>query len=213
LRDAVLGSGALLANLRPDTVVINVTTVTPKCAKEVGAAVEAKGCGFLDAPMTGSKVAAASGKLGFLVSGRLDVLESQRELLNVLGATITEFGALGNSATFKLVNNQVAATLIRAIGEGLALCEAAGLNRAFVMEALTATASRVCGLKKDKLVHREWSADFTTDLMVKDLSQAIQTAAELKVNMPLLERTLELYSRASASGASQQDFAAATDYS
>ena len=163
--------------------------------------------------MTGSKAAAASGKLGFLVSGRLDVLESQRELLNVLGTTITEFGAVGNSATYKLANNQVAATLIRAIGESLTLCQAAGLDRAMVMEALTVTASRVCALKKDKLANRDWSADFTTDLMVKDLTQALDTAAQLNVKMPLLEVTRELYKKASEAGAAHLDFAAVADYS
>jgi 3-hydroxyisobutyrate dehydrogenase len=212
LRDAVLGPGRLLDHLAAGSVVINVTTVTPGCAKEVGAAIEAKGCGFLDAPMTGSKAAAASGKIGFLVSGRAEVLESQRELLGTVGAAITEFGAVGNSATYKLANNQVAATLIRAIGESLALCEAAGMDRAVVMEALTATASRVCGLKRDKLVNRDWSTDFTTDLMVKDLTQALDTAAALGVKMPLLDRTRELYRKASDSGASQLDFAAVAEY-
>jgi 3-hydroxyisobutyrate dehydrogenase-like beta-hydroxyacid dehydrogenase len=211
LRDAVLGSGAILANARPNATLINVTTVTPGCAREVGAAVEATGRAFLDAPMTGSKAAAASGKLGLLVSGLPEVIERQRELLHTVAANITEFGAIGNSAAFKLANNQVAATLIRAIGESVALCEAAGLDRAMVVEALTGTASRVCGLKKEKLIHRDWSTDFTTDLMVKDLNQALATAGGLGVAMPLADTTRRIYASASAKGAAELDFAAVAE--
>ena len=213
LRQAVLGDNGALANARPGTTFINVTTVTPGCAREVGEKVEARGFGFLDAPMTGSKAAAATGKLGLLVSGRPEVLDSQRDLLNVIAATITEFGAIGNSAAFKLANNQVASTLICAIGEGMALCGAAGLDRAQVLEALIGTASRVCGLKKDKLLNRDWSADFTMDLMVKDLNQALDTAAQLGVKMPLTEAARAIYRSASEAGASQQDFAAVADFS
>jgi 3-hydroxyisobutyrate dehydrogenase len=208
LRDAVLGPEAALAHARPGTAFINTTTVTPACAREVGAAVEAAGCAFLDAPMTGSKAAAAAGKLGLLVSGRSEAIASQRDLLDTLAASILEFGPVGNSAAFKLANNQVAATLVRAIGESLSLCEAAGLDRALVVEALSATASRVCGLKKDKLAQRDWSAEFTADLMLKDLNQTLDTAARLGVRMPLAEATRAIYREACIRGAAQSDFAA-----
>jgi 3-hydroxyisobutyrate dehydrogenase len=208
LRHAVLGSGAALDHARPGTAFINTTTVTPACAREVCAAVEARGCIFLDAPMTGSKAAAAGGKLGLLVSGRPEAIASQRDLLNAVAASILELGPVGNSAAFKLANNQVAATLVRAIGESLALCEAAGLDRALVVEALSGTASRVCGLKKEKLAQRDWSAEFTTDLMLKDLDQTLDTAARLGIRMPLAEATRAIYREACARGAAQSDFAA-----
>jgi 3-hydroxyisobutyrate dehydrogenase len=208
LRDTVLGQGRALASARAGTAFINTTTVTPGCAKEVAVAVEAGGCTFLDAPMTGSKVAAASGKLGLLVSGRPAVIESQRDLLTTVAATITELGPVGNSAVFKLANNQVAATLIRAIGESIALCEAVGLDRALVVEALSGTASRVCGLKKEKLAQRDWSAEFTIDLMLKDLNQALDTASRLQVSMPLAETTRQIYREAYEAGLAHSDFAA-----
>jgi len=82
-----------------------------------------------------------------------------------------------------------------------------------VLEALIGTASRVCGLKKDKLLNRDWSTDFTMDLMVKDLNQALDTAAQLGVRMPLTEAARAIYRSASEAGASQQDFAAVADFS
>ena len=212
VRAVVLGPEGALNKARPGTTFINASTVTPPLVREVGAAIEAKNCAFMDAPVTGSKAAAASGKLGFLVSGRPEVVQSQLEVLNVLGQTITDFGPLGNSAVFKLANNQLAATLIRAMGESLALTEAAGLKREVVVEALVTTATRVCGLKKDKLLHREWSTDFALDLMCKDLDQALQTSAELNVPSPLIAAVREIYRKAADRGGGELDFAAVVEF-
>jgi 3-hydroxyisobutyrate dehydrogenase len=212
VRAVVLGPEGALSKARSGTTFINASTVTPALVREVGAAIEAKNCAFMDAPVTGSKAAAASGKLGFLVSGRPEVVQSQLEVLNVLGQTITDFGPLGNSAVFKLANNQLAATLIRAMGESLALTEAAGLKREVVVEALVTTATRVCGLKRDKLLHRDWSTDFALDLMCKDLDQALQTSAELNVPSPLIAAVREIYRKAADRGGGELDFAAVVEF-
>lgn len=212
VRAVILGPEGALSRARPGTTFINVSTVTPALVREVAAALEARECALLDAPMTGSKAAAASGKLGFLVSGRPEVVQSQLDILNALGQTITDLGPLGHSAVFKLANNQLAATVIRAMGESIALCEEAGLKREVVVEALVATASRVCGLKKDKLLHRDWSTDFALDLMCKDLDQALQTAAELNVPMPLMAAVREIYRRAADAGAGELDCAAVVEF-
>lgn len=212
VRAVVLGPEGALNKARPGTTFINASTVTPALVREVGAAIEAKNCAFMDAPVTGSKAAAGSGKLGFLVSGRPEVVKSQLDILNVLGQTITDCGPLGNSAVFKLANNQLAATLIRAMGESLALTEAAGLKRELVVEALVTTATRVCGLKKDKLLHRDWSTDFALDLMCKDLDQALQTSAELNVPTPLIAAVREIYRTAADRGGGELDFAAVVEF-
>ena len=205
VRTVLFGPAGALAAARPGTTFINSSTVTPGLVEEIAAAIEAKGCAFLDAEVTGSKAGAAVGKIGFLVCGRPEVIEAQRGLLNILGQSITVFGRLGQSATFKLANNQLAAVLVRAIGESLALCEAAGIDRQTAVDALTATAPRVCGLKKEKLLNRDWSCDFSLEFMLKDLDATLRTAAELGVSMPLLATAQEIYRRAVESGAGALD--------
>jgi 3-hydroxyisobutyrate dehydrogenase-like beta-hydroxyacid dehydrogenase len=207
VREVVLGPAGALSKARPGTTFMNSSTVTPGLVQEVGAAIEARGCAFFDAPVTGSKVAAASGNLGFIVSGRPEAIEAQMDVLNDLGQSVLNLGALGNSAVFKLANNQLAATVIRALGESLALCEAAGLARDTVVELLAGTAQRVCGLKKDKIIHRDWSTDFALDLMLKDLDQAIDTAGKSNVSMPLISAARDIYGRAFEAGRGEQDFA------
>ena len=208
LRTVILGVEGALGGARPGTTFIECSTVSPAVIQELGAAVEARGCHFLDAPVTGSKVAAESGKLGFLISGRQEVLESQHDLLNALGQSVSYFGPLGKSATFKLANNQLAAVLVRSMGESIAPCEAAGLDRATVVEALVTTATRVCGLKKEKLLKRDWSTDFALSLMLKDIDLVLSTAAQLNVAMPQLATAREIYRQAEARGAGDMDFAA-----
>lgn len=207
VREVVLGPAGALSKARPGTTFINSSTVTPGLVQEVGAAVEARGCAFFDAPVTGSKAAAASGKLGFIVSGRPEVIEAQMDVLNALGQSVLNLGALGNSAIFKLANNQLAATIIRAMGESLALCEAAGLARDTVVESLAGTAQRVCGFKKDKIIQRDWSTDFALDLMLKDLNQALETAGKINVSMPLISASRDIYRRAFEAGRGERDFA------
>jgi 3-hydroxyisobutyrate dehydrogenase len=210
-RDVVTGRNGSLTAAAKGTLFINMSTVTPALSIELCDSIQAAECRYLEAPMTGSKRAAEEGKLGFLASGDKKLLEEQREFLSEIGVSISYLGTIGNSAVFKLANNQLAATLVRAIGENLMLCEAAGLDRGFVMDALSATASRVCGLKKDKILARDWSTDFSLDLMCKDLRQAQETAAIYRVDMPLMEAMHELYRRARDSSNADADFAIVAD--
>ena len=148
------------------------------------------------------------GALILLVSGEQEVLESERDVLETIGQSINYFGPIGRSAVFKLANNQLAAALIRAMGESIALCEAAGVDRTTAVEALSQTASRVCALKKEKLAKRDWSTDFALELMYKDLAQAQQTAASLNVEMPLLQAVAGVHRKAAQTSLAQKDFAA-----
>jgi 3-hydroxyisobutyrate dehydrogenase-like beta-hydroxyacid dehydrogenase len=133
--------------------------------------------------------------------------------LSEIAGSVSYLGNIGNSAVFKLANNQLAATLVRAIGENLMLCEAAGLDRAFVVDAVSATASRVCALKKDKILARDWSTDFSLDLMCKDLRQAQETADRYQTHMPLMQAMRELYISARNSSTADADFAIIADLS
>ncbi len=72
VRDVLLGSGAALAAARPGATFINMTTTTPGLGRDMEAAATARGCAFLDAPVAGSRVAAATGKLAISVSGKAE---------------------------------------------------------------------------------------------------------------------------------------------
>jgi len=213
VREVLLGSGGALAAARPGTTFINMTTTTPGLGQAMEAAAAARGCAFLDAPVAGSRVAAATGKLVISVSGKAEVLEAQRDVLSAMGETIMHLGPVGTSAAFKLANNQFAAALIAVLGEGLALAEASGIAREQMIEALAATATRVCGLKKVKIATREWSPDFTLELMAKDLDQAVDTATKAGLAVPLMRAVRDRYheARRKGGGNAERDFAVVTE--
>ena len=208
----MLGPNGSLSRVRSGTTFINTSTVTPGAVTAVAEAVEDKGCQMLDVPLAGSRAAAEGGGLILLVSGAQEVVDAQRDVFDAISQNVVYFGALGRSAVFKLANNQLSATLLRAMGESIALCEAVGLDRAVVVEALSQTASRVCGLKKDKLIKHDWSTDFALELMYKDLAQARETAQSLRVEMPLLETIAAMYREAAQGPLGQKDFAAITEH-
>jgi 3-hydroxyisobutyrate dehydrogenase len=210
-RDVVTESHGLLQTAAKGTLVVNMSTVTPDLSIELSERVQSAGCLYLEAPMTGSKRAAEEGTIGLLVSGEKAVFEEQRPFFADIAGSVSYLGRVGTSAAFKLANNQVAATIVRALGESMMLCEAAGLDRGFVVDALSATATRVCALKKDKLQAHDWSTDFSLDLMCKDLDQAQETAAKFRVEMPLMRAVRELYSRAKTGSTTDLDFAVIAD--
>ncbi len=212
VREVWLGAEGAVNGARAGTTFINMSTTTPGLAVELSATLAARGCAFLDAPVTGSKAAAAGGQLGVLVGGSPEALEANRDVLAAMGQTVTHIGPVGASATLKLANNSLAATVVLALGEALALCEKAGLEREFMVESFAATVARVCGLKKKKIVERDWSTDFALELMCKDLDQALDTARRSGVSVPLFSAVRERYLLANDETRRGADFSVVADH-
>jgi 3-hydroxyisobutyrate dehydrogenase len=210
VRQVLCGADGVLAAARPGTAFINMSTTTPVLARELSQLMTARGCIYLDAPVTGSKTAAASGQIGILVGGSAADLEAQRDVLAAMG-NVTHVGPVGSSATLKLANNSIAATLVAAIGEALALCEGSGLPREMLVESFAATASRVCGLKKAKIANREWSTDFALDMMGKDLKQILDPANRGTTALPLITAVRDIHEEGIKRGRGALDFAVVAD--
>jgi len=196
---------------KPGTTFIDMSTVTPGMARQLAEGAAAHGCNFLDAPVSGSKAAAAGGQLNIMVGGSAEVLEAQRDVLAAMGQNIVHVGSNGASAYLKLANNQLAAVLLAAMGESLAMVEKAGLDRTMALEVLVGTATRVTQLKQAKIQARDWETQFALDLMHKDLTQTLQAADELGIPMPILAVARESYQRACQQGKGSLDFAVITE--
>lgn len=211
VRKILLGDQGAIAAAKPGTTFIDMSTVTPMMSRELAEVCREKGFPFLDAPVTGSKGAAASGQLGILVGGDAATLETVRPVLQAMSQSITHIGPNGSSAILKLANNQLTAVLLAALGESLALCTAAGLDREMCVETLVGTVSRVSGMKKPKVLNREFSTEFALDMIHKDLTQTLQAANELSLPMPLLATAREIYQQARKEGKGGQDFSIITE--
>jgi hypothetical protein len=167
-----------------------------------------RGLAFVDAPVTGSKVAAANGTLTFLVGAQPDVLERVRPVLERCSATILHLGPPTSGAIFKLINNMMAAVHIAALGEGVAMADKAGLDSGVVMQALGigAASSPVVKMKLDHIARRDHTdTHFALRWMHKDVTYALQLADELGVAAPTAALTRELLRMAMQRGLGDQD--------
>jgi 3-hydroxyisobutyrate dehydrogenase len=118
-RSVWLGADGALAGAKSGAVGVESSTLTPDWVRELGRHAEAKGCGFLDAPVGGSRAAAEGGELRFFVGGKPQTFEAARPALAAVGSKMDLLGPLGAGATWKLINNQLAAGQIAALAEAL----------------------------------------------------------------------------------------------
>jgi 3-hydroxyisobutyrate dehydrogenase len=135
-----LGQDGALAALEPGSVLIESSTLTVEWVRELAAAAAAQGCELLDAPVTGSKMQAASGELTFLVGGSASGLERVRPVFAAMGKNIVSVGPTGSGALLKLINNFLCGIQALAAGEALAVIENSGLDRTKAIEFLSGAA-------------------------------------------------------------------------
>jgi len=136
VEEAAVGEDGFLRYPQPGHTWIDCSTVNPSFSRKMALEAKARGIGFLDAPVTGSKGQAESAKLAFWVGGGPSDLEACRPLLECMGNRIIHCGGPGTGASLKMVMNQLLGTAMAAFAEGLVLGESLGLSRELLFEAL-----------------------------------------------------------------------------
>lgn len=205
-----LGENGAMAAVGAGAVLIECSTLSTAWVAELAEIARAKGCQFLDAPVTGSKPQAEAGELTFLVGGDALVLDRVLPVLKSMGQTIHHLGPTGSGATMKLVNNLLVGVQAAALAEALHLAESAGLDSSQVLDVLSAGAvgSGVMRMKGPKMLSRDYDTQFALRWMHKDLTYALDEAAGRVAPLPLVAVAREMYRMALARGLGDQDFAA-----
>jgi 3-hydroxyisobutyrate dehydrogenase len=208
-----LGDNGALSAAAPGTVCIDCSTVTVDWVRELSAAVEARKCEFLDAPVTGSKTQAASGELIFLVGGSPSTLEKARPVLAAMSKSITPIGPVGSGALIKLINNFVCGVQIIALAEAVAMIERSGLDRTRALEVLTqgAPGSPLVKSVSARMTAADYTPNFLLRLMAKDLKYSLQEAEKLSIPLATAAAALETFKQAMAAGHSEKDIAAVVE--
>jgi 2-hydroxy-3-oxopropionate reductase len=181
--DGVL-AGVRSAPLGP--VLVDMSTIAPRVARELAQEAAARGAAMLDAPVSGGDVGAIEGTLSIMVGGDAAALATARPVLEVLGSRITHVGGSGAGQVVKACNQIVVGLTLEALGEALVLGSKAGVDPAVIVEALGGglAASRVLEVRGPKLLARDFEPGFKLDLHVKDLAIVLATARELGVALP-----------------------------
>jgi len=186
-RQVMLGADGVLAGASAGTVIVDSSTNTPAMAREVADAARARGCAYLDAPVSGSIAQARGRELVFMVGGEADAFDQAQPLFSAMGKMARHMGGQGSGATIKLVNNMLSGAMNAAIAEAMSVAEAAGLDPAVAQEVLNegAAASRLTRTKIDKIRARDFSPQFQLALMEKDLRYFLALAQEVDRPAPI----------------------------
>lgn len=212
-RSLWLGENGALATAKPGTVCIECSTVTVGWVRELAAAAAARQCGFLDAPVTGSKTQAASGELNFIVGGEAATLEKVRPVLAAMSKTILPLGPAGSGALLKLINNFVCGVQVAALGEAMAMIERGGLDRAKALEIIAngAPGSPLVKAVSARMTAPDYTPNFLLRLMAKDLGYAIEEGGKLSVELATADAALKVFKKGVAAGHGEKDIAAVVE--
>ncbi len=209
VEDVYGGPNGLLANARPGSVLVDLSTVTPDTIRGFMDAAREAGVGLLDAPVSGSVATAEAGQLTLMVGGDAADLEQARPALEPLARAIVHIGPLGSGAAMKLAVNTVIFGLNEAVAEGLVLAEAAGIDRALAYGVIAESAAGApfVGYKRAAFVDPDATpVAFALELAEKDLRLIAALAGSLGVPMPQAETNLDVIRAATAGLGGGTDF-------
>jgi 3-hydroxyisobutyrate dehydrogenase len=210
-RELWLGTNGIMAGAKLGALLVESSTISPDWSRELAAEVKARGFEFLEAPVTGSKGAAADGKLVMYVGGSPSTLDKARPALEAISGQIYHMGEVGMAATWKLVNNMIIATHIAVVSEGLTLARKAGLDMQQVTTLIAsgAGASPIVKMKLPRLTeHNHDNNDFSLSNMFKDTRYAVALAQQYDVPLEVVEAVSAVYARAEAQGLGGLDMSA-----
>ena len=203
------GPDGILAGLRPGTIHVEMSTVSPSASRELAARVLAAGATMIDAPVSGSVPAAESGTLSIMVGGPEPAFRAVEPLLRHLGSTITHVGGNGKGLLLKLAINISLAVQMLAFSEGLLLAEHNGIDPELAARAMTASpiGSPMLRLRAPLALDLPEQAWFDMRLMHKDIRLALAAARASDIPLPAATTADAVLSRAEQLGYARRDIA------
>lgn len=210
--EAVLGENGVIKGAKKGATLMDMTSLSPHTSRKVAEEVKKIGMKFLDAPVSGGNIGAEKGTLTIMVGGEKEVLEEQRDLLEVMGKTIFHVGGVGMGETVKMVNQILVALHTAAIVEAFVLAVKLGADPKVVFDVIKVSAGGSWILENRVpnyiLPHNFTQPGFAMDLLRKDVGLALDAAKLEKVPTPLMAQVFQTLSMASATGRGQQDYSA-----
>lgn len=211
VRAVYLGPGGVAEGIGPATVAVETSTIDPETIREVGAAIDATGAGFIDCPVSGSVSTVEAGALTIMAGGDAAQIARARPVLDALSSRVIPVGPRGAGAVAKLAVNALVHGLNVALAEALVLAEKAGVARTTAYEVFAAGAGGApfVHYKRDAYEHPETAAvAFSLDLVAKDLELITGLAERVGAPMAQARTGLEIVRESIAGGFGERDLSA-----
>ena len=208
MSDKVLtGEDGVIDGAKPGTVVADASTISPSASREIGKKLSAKGIHFLDAPCTGSTPGAINAALTFMIGGDQKVFERTKPYFEAMGKQFYYCGGPGLGLQAKLTQNLILANLMQAFNEGMVLSTKGGIPPDLMLEILNNSAAKsgLIAFKAPFVFRRDFTTNFSTKWMHKDIGLALESAQELGLPMPMTSLTEQVFQAAIAEGYGEDD--------
>lgn len=201
--------GAIEPVLRSGQTVVDLGSSEPWQSVEHAARLDESGIGWVDAPVSGGPEGAESGTLAIMVGGNDEHVAAARRMLDALG-NVTHVGGPGAGHTAKVVNQTMVGVILEAVAEGLALAERAGLDPAIIEEAVRGGSADTRPLRAQgpRMIARDYAPRAHVTTMLKDLRMASDLGARVGVELPCVERVIDLAEELVARGEGELDIGA-----
>ena len=209
--DKVLfGENGVAAGLSAGKTVIDHSSIDPIATRGFAERIQALGCDYLDAPVSGGEVGAKAASLTIMVGGTQAAFDRVQPLFALMGKNITLVGEVGAGQICKVANQIIVALNIAAVGEALTFASKAGADPARVRQALMGgfASSRILEVHGERMIKRQFAPGFRIALHQKDLNLALQSARSLNMALPQTAMAAQLMQTCAALGHGQADHSA-----
>ncbi|MBP0628182.1 2-hydroxy-3-oxopropionate reductase [Cupriavidus sp. AcVe19-6a] len=207
---ALFGEDGVAAGLGPGKIVVDMSSISPIATKGFASRINALGCRYLDAPVSGGEVGARNATLSIMVGGPEDTFATVRPLFELMGKNITLVGDNGAGQTAKVANQIIVALNIEAVAEALLFAAKAGADPARVRQALMGgfASSKVLEVHGERMIKRTFEPGFRIGLHQKDLNLALSNAREMGLSLPNTATCQELFNACASHGGAGWDHSA-----
>ena len=202
VQSVYLGPEGLIENSRAGTLLIDMTTSSPILAEEIEKEAMIKGLYALDAPVSGGDVGAREARLSIMVGGEKEALAQARPVFKVMGKQISHMGKAGMGQHTKMSNQIAIASNMMGVCEALWYAERSGLDGKQVLEAISAGAAGSASLVNlgPRILRKDYAPGFYIKHFIKDMKIALDSAEEMKIDLPGLKLSLKLYEELAQKG-------------
>jgi 3-hydroxyisobutyrate dehydrogenase-like beta-hydroxyacid dehydrogenase len=195
LRSVASGRDGCLTSMKSGAILIDNTTASAEVARELEAAAEAKGCHFIDAPVSGGQAGAENGVLTVMCGGKPDVFAKARPVIDAYARMVGLMGPAGSGQLTKMVNQICIAGLVQGLAEGVHFAKRAGLDVEAVVGVISKGAAGSWQMENRHKTMNEGKFDFgfAVDWMRKDLAICLDEARKNGAKLPVAALVDQFY--------------------
>nr|WP_245867937.1 2-hydroxy-3-oxopropionate reductase [Sporomusa silvacetica] len=194
VKEVVLGENGVLEGANKGATFIDMSSIAPLVSRELAAKLAEKGVEMLDAPVSGGEPKAIDGTMSVMVGGKQEVFDKCYPVMKAMAGSVVRTGEIGAGNVTKLANQVIVALNIAAMSEALVLASKAGVEPELVYQAIRGglAGSTVLDAKAPLVMDRKFDPGFRINLHIKDLNNALETAHDMGVPLPMTAAVMEM---------------------